>query len=101
VSHRDAGPQVCRGPTCVLIGGASAGAEFGLDHLSTLSGKRIVCTLCGSGRSQSLIGALVELHRQGRFPFDRLVRRYALEDIDEALASHRGDVLKPVLTMPH
>ena len=88
--------------TCVLIGGAPAGAEFGLDHLTTLRGKRIVGTLGGSGRSETLIGTLVELHRQGRFPIDRLVRFYELKEIDEALeASHRGDVLKPVLTMPH
>jgi aryl-alcohol dehydrogenase len=88
--------------TCVLIGGAPAGAEFGLDHLSTLWGKRIVGTLGGSGRSETLISTLVELHRQGRFPIDRLVRFYELKDIDEALmASTRGDVLKPVLTMPH
>ncbi|WP_250213252.1 NAD(P)-dependent alcohol dehydrogenase [Acrocarpospora catenulata] len=88
--------------TCVLIGGAPAGAEFGLDHLSTLWGKRIVGTLGGSGRSQALIGALVELHRQGRFPFDRLVRFYDLADIDKALRdSRQGDVLKPVLRMSH
>ena len=88
--------------TCVLIGGAPAGAEFALDHLTTLWGKRIVGTLGGSGRSDTLIGTLVELHRQGRFPFDRLVRFYELADIDEALeASSRGDVLKPVLRMPH
>jgi aryl-alcohol dehydrogenase len=88
--------------TCILIGGAPAGAEFSLDHLTTLWGKRIVGTLGGSGRSEALIGTLVELHRQGRFPFDRLVRTYDLADIDEALqASARGDVLKPVLTMPH
>jgi aryl-alcohol dehydrogenase len=88
--------------TCLLIGGAPAGAEFSLDHLSTLWGKRIVGTLGGSGRSETLIGTLVELHRQGRFPLERLVRFYELKDIDEALAaSHRGDVLKPVLTMPN
>jgi aryl-alcohol dehydrogenase len=88
--------------TCVLIGGAPAGAEFSLDHVTTLWGKRIVGTLGGSGRSEALIGTLVDLHRQGRFPFDRLVRTYALADVEEALeASARGDVLKPVLTMPH
>ena len=54
----------------------------------------------GSGRSDTLIGALVELHAQGRFPFDRMVRFFDLEQIDDALAaSHRGDVLKPVLRM--
>ncbi|PZG53995.1 alcohol dehydrogenase [Spongiactinospora gelatinilytica] len=88
--------------TCVLIGGAPAGAEFGLDHLSTLWGKRIVGTLGGSGRAQPLIGALIELHRQGRFPFDRLARFYELGEIGEALAaSRRGEVIKPILRMDH
>lgn len=86
--------------TCVLIGGAPAGAEFSLDHLTTLWGKRIVGTLGGSGRSDTLIGTLVDLHAQGRFPFDRMVRFFELDQIDDALAaSHRGDVLKPVLRM--
>lgn len=49
-----------------------------------------------------LIGALAELHRQGRFPFDRLIRFYDLADIDRALGdSRRGEVLKPVLRMNH
>jgi aryl-alcohol dehydrogenase len=87
--------------TCVLIGGAPAGAEFALDHLTTLWGKRIVGTLGGSGRSQVLIGSLLDLYAQGRFPFDRLVREYSLDQIEEALAaSYAGDVHKPVLRMP-
>ena len=87
--------------TCVLIGGAPAGAEFSVDHLTTLWGKRIVGTLGGSGRSTTLIGGLIELHRQGRFPFDRLVRWYDLDQIEDALAAARsGEVLKPVLRMP-
>ncbi|MGW4791929.1 NAD(P)-dependent alcohol dehydrogenase [Nonomuraea sp. NPDC004297] len=86
--------------TCVLIGGAPAGAEFGLDHLTTLWGKRIVGTLGGSGRSRPLITTLIELYQQGRFPFDRLVRFYDLADLETALEdSHRGEVLKPVLRM--
>jgi aryl-alcohol dehydrogenase len=87
---------------CVLIGGAPAGAEFSLDHLTTLWGKRIIGTLGGSGRSQTLIGALVELHRQGRFPIERLVRYYDLAGVTEALdESLRGEVIKPILIMPH
>jgi len=84
--------------TCVLIGGAPAGAELSLDHLSTLWGKRLVGTLGGSGRSEVLIGTLVELHAQGRFPFDELVRFYPLDQIGAALAdAAAGGVLKPVL----
>ncbi len=86
--------------TCVLIGGAPAGAELSLDHLTTLWGKRIVGTLGGSGRSTTLIGALVDLYAQGRFPFDRLVQWFALDQVEEALAaSYAGDVIKPVLRM--
>lgn len=84
--------------TCVLIGGAPAGAEFSLDHLTTLWGKRIVGTLGGSGRSDTLIPTLVELHAQGRFPFERLVKFYELDQIEQALEDAlSGTVLKPVL----
>ena len=88
--------------TCVLIGGAPAGAEFSVDHLSTLWGKSIVGTLGGSGRSTQLIGGLMDLYTQGRFPFDRLVEYFPLEEIEQAVeASYGGDVIKPVLRMPH
>ena len=54
--------------TVALIGGAPAGASFALEHQPTLWGKRVVGILGGEGRSVSLIGALIELNRQGRFP---------------------------------
>lgn len=84
--------------TLVLVGGAPANARFSLDHLRTLWGKRVIGVLGGGGRSGQLIPALVELHRQGRFPFDRLVRSYELGDIEQALEdSHSGEVVKPIL----
>lgn len=87
--------------TCVLIGGAPSGAEFSLDHLTTLWGKRIVGVLGGGGRSTTLIGALMQLYLQDRFPFDRLVQTFPLAEVEEALAaSYAGDVIKPVLRMP-
>jgi Zn-dependent alcohol dehydrogenase len=61
-----------------------------------------VGTLGGSGRSLRLIGGLMGLYAQGRFPFDRLVEYFPLERIEEAVeASYSGDVIKPVLTMPN
>nr|WSY55112.1 NAD(P)-dependent alcohol dehydrogenase [Streptomyces sp. NBC_00886] len=87
--------------TCALIGGAPAGAEFTLDHLTTLWGKRIVGVLGGGGRSTQLIGALIELYRQGRFPMERLVSWFAFDQIEQALeASYAGDVIKPIVRMP-
>ena len=87
--------------TVVLIGGAPAGASFSLEHQPTLWGKRVIGTLGGEGRSVSLIGALIELNRQGRFPYDKLITTFPLEQVNEAMeASHAGDVIKPVLRMP-
>ena len=88
--------------TLVLIGGAPAGASFSLDHLTTLWGKRVMGVLGGGGRSGQLIPALVELHQQGRFPFDRLVKYYEMDQIEQALEdSKSGKVIKPILRMPH
>lgn len=84
--------------TLVLIGGAPANARFSLDHLRTLWGKRVIGVLGGGGRSSQLITGLVDLYRQGRFPFDRLVRYYELGEIEQALAdSASGEVVKPIL----
>jgi aryl-alcohol dehydrogenase len=45
-----------------------------------------------------LIGSLMDMYLEGRFPFDKLVRTFALSDINEAIASqHRGECVKAVL----
>ena len=86
--------------TCAIIGGAPAQAELMLDHLTTLWGKRVVGILGGEGQSVQLIPGLIDLWRQGRFPFDRLITPFPLAEINDAFAAaHEGGVLKPVLTM--
>jgi aryl-alcohol dehydrogenase len=41
---------------------------------------------------------LIELYRQGRFPFDRLVRFYDFEELNQAMAeSESGITIKPIL----
>jgi aryl-alcohol dehydrogenase len=48
-----------------------------------------------------VLNALIALNAQGRFPYERLIEKFPLDQVNEALeASHRGDVIKPVLTMP-
>ena len=86
---------------CGVIGGAPAGAEFTLDHLTVLWGRQVRGILGGEGQSDALIPALIDLQRLGRFPFDRLVRYFDLDEVNEAMeASASGEVLKPVLRMP-
>jgi aryl-alcohol dehydrogenase len=43
---------------------------------------------------------LLDLHRRGKFPFDRLVRNYPFSAVNDAIAdSLSGATIKPVLTM--
>ena len=98
---RQAADSVGMRGTVALVGGAPAGASFSLDHLTTLWGKRVVGILGGEGRSVSLIAALITLNAQGRFPYDRLIKTFPLDQVNDAFeASHSGDVIKPVLLMP-
>ena len=47
---------------------------------------------------QVFIPQLVQLWQEGRFPFEKLVRDYRLEDINEGFDdSRRGETIKPVI----
>lgn len=86
--------------TLILVGGAPAEARFSVDHMRTLFGKRIVGTLGGSSNSQDLIPALLGLYKQGRFPFDRLVKSYDFAQLDTAINdAASGSTIKGVLTL--
>src|SRR5699024_8985556 len=93
-----AADAVGRMGTLMLVGGAPAEPRLSLDHMRALFGKTVVCTLGGSSNSRILIPGLIELNRQGRFPFDRLVTSYDFNDIDKAIEdSHEGGTIKAVL----
>jgi aryl-alcohol dehydrogenase len=52
----------------------------------------------GDAVPRESIPALVELRRQGRFPFEELIRVYPFEEIQQAADDAAGGtVLKPVL----
>lgn len=86
--------------SAILIGGAPADARFSVDHLGALWGKTIVGTLGGSGQSQALIPALIQLWKQGRFPIDRLIETFPFEQFNQAMHEGvAGRVVKPVLLM--
>lgn len=87
------------GGVCGLIGAAALGTEavVGMDVLLYRTVRGIIE---GESVPDLFIPQLVELYRQGRFPFDRLLRFYPFERINEAAAdAEHGRVVKPVLTM--
>lgn len=52
----------------------------------------------GDANPQIFIPRLVELHQQGKFPFERLITKFRFDEINEAFtASETGKAVKPVL----
>ncbi|MEU8118482.1 NAD(P)-dependent alcohol dehydrogenase [Spirillospora sp. NPDC049024] len=81
---------------CGLVGVGAA--EYRLDANLLLMGRTVKGIIEGDAVPHTFIPRMIELWRQGRFPFDRLVATYPLAQINEAEAdTTSGKVVKPVL----
>jgi len=70
--------------------------ESGTDALP--EGRKTIGIIQGDAVPQIFIPKLIGLYRAGKFPFDRLVRFYDFNDINQAIADARhGNTIKPVL----
>ena len=84
--------------TAALVGGAPAGTHAEIDMNTLLNGRTVRGVIQGDAVQQIFIPKLIEHYRAGRFPFDRLVRFYDFEDINQAVADMQGGrAIKPVL----
>jgi aryl-alcohol dehydrogenase len=62
-------------------------------------GRKLQGILGGDAAPQLFIPMLIDYHRQGRLPFERLIRRYPFEQIATAFSDmEHGAAIKPVLT---
>lgn len=87
---------------CGVIGAAPLGTEVSLDTNSIMFGRTVRGIMEGDSVPDVFIPRLIDLYSQGRFPFDSLVKYYDLADINQAAEdSESGDVIKPILRMPH
>lgn len=83
---------------CGVIGVSPLGTEFALDMNGLLFGRTVRGIIEGDSVPDIFIPQLIELWRQQRFPFDRLVRFFGLGEIEEAVrASESGEVFKAIL----
>ncbi|MFI7132361.1 NAD(P)-dependent alcohol dehydrogenase [Nonomuraea sp. NPDC050153] len=82
------------GGSCGLVG---AGGEITLPP-TALAGRTVRFIFEGDAVPQEFVPRLIRLWRQGRFPFDRLIRTYPLDAINDAERdSASGATVKPVL----
>jgi aryl-alcohol dehydrogenase len=85
--------------TCGIVGATPEGTEasFNVNDVM-IPGRRIMGIVQGDVVSRTFIPELIELYRQGRFPFDRLVKFYNFDDVNQAMAdSESGVTIKPIL----
>lgn len=86
---------------CGILGASGPGSEINLDEVHFMSGgRRLIGIVEGESTPETFIPMLIGLYRQGRFPFDKMVRFYPLEHINEAIAdSEEGRAIKPIVRM--
>ena len=83
---------------CGLLGVVAPGTEVALDMDRVMNGRTVKGIIEGDAIPDLFIPKLIELYRQGRFPFDRLITFYPFDEINQAVeAMEKGRVIKPVL----
>lgn len=82
-----------------LVGAYPPGGNIVADATHMMSAGRILRGVVeGSADPQRFIPQLISYYREGRFPFDRLIKVFDFEDIAEAFAAgESGKVVKPVV----
>ncbi|MCO6005511.1 NAD(P)-dependent alcohol dehydrogenase [Actinoallomurus purpureus] len=97
---RTAVDSLAFGGTCGVIGAAPIGTEVSLDMSALLFDRSVRGIVEGGSVPRLFIPRLIDLHRRGRFPFDRLIRTYPFEEINRAAEdSEKGVTVKPVVLM--
>ena len=86
---------------CGFLGASPMGTELSLDEVHLMSGgRRLVGIVEGSSAPDAFIPLLAELHAKGLFPFDKMIRFYPFEQINEAIAdTEAGRTIKPIVRM--
>lgn len=85
--------------TIAVVGAPALGttAAFDVNDL-LIGGKTILGVVEGSGTPKKFIPELVTLYQQGKFPFDKLIKFYNFDEINQAARdSEKGITLKPVI----
>jgi aryl-alcohol dehydrogenase len=83
---------------CGLLGVVAPGTEVALDMDKIMNGRTVKGIIAGDSVPDLFIPILIELYRQGRFPFDRLITFYPFDEINKAVGDmEKGKVVKPVL----
>ena len=83
---------------CATLGFRGSPNPVTIDQGRLIYGRTLTGVIEGGADPHDLIPELIALHAAGEFPFEHLVTRYGLTDINDALDDARaGRAIKPVL----
>jgi aryl-alcohol dehydrogenase len=83
---------------CGFVTAPSDGSELPLSVRNMLLGRKVCGIVEGNSNPKLFIPFLIDLYKRGHFPFDKLIRFYDFEDINDAFHAQRsGEAIKPVL----
>jgi aryl-alcohol dehydrogenase len=84
----------------VQVGGSAQGTEVSLDLNTILFERNLNGFLMGESVPQLYIPMLIELYKQGKFPFDKLITYYTLDEINKAVEDAKnGTTIKPIIKL--
>ena len=83
---------------CGVLGVVPPTTEVTLDNFLIMNGRTVKGIIEGDAIPELFIPKLIDLYKQGRFPFDRMITFYPFEEINKAVEDmEKGLVIKPVL----
>ncbi len=83
-----------------LVGVSTIDSEIQLAQTALVHGQTVRGILQGDSVPAVFLPRLVELHRQGRLPLERIVATMPLADIEAgSRAAEHGEIVKPVFLM--
>ena len=97
-AFRQAIDSVALRGVCGIVGAPAFGTEVPIDVWGLLLGRTVRGIVQGDSVPDLFIPRLVALYKQGRFPFDRLLTKYRLDQINKAVEDLKsGAIIKAVL----
>jgi aryl-alcohol dehydrogenase len=83
---------------CGLLGVVPPGTEVNFDMDAIMNGRTVRGIIEGDSIPDLFIPKLIDLYGQGKFPFDRMIKFYSFDDINQAVEDmEKGNVIKPIL----
>jgi aryl-alcohol dehydrogenase len=89
------------GGVCGVIGDPGVGAEASFSISGVVGGSKTIRGINGGDSiAPNFLPALIEAHQRGLLPFEKVTKRYSLDDINSALLdAEEGRVIKPVIVI--